>query len=46
MTAMPERFGESHLQFGGLKGSVPGPKEMGADVEFFTRTKTIRVNWS
>lgn len=41
----PPIGGESHLPFGGLKGSALGPKEMGAAVEFFTQSKTIYVDW-
>lgn len=42
----PPIGGESHLPFGGLKGSALGPKEMGAATEFFTRSKTVYVDWS
>ncbi len=42
----PPIGGESHLPFGGLKGSALGPKEMGAAVEFFTQSKTVYVDWS
>jgi alpha-ketoglutaric semialdehyde dehydrogenase len=42
----PPIGGESHLPFGGLKGSALGPKEMGAAAEFFTQSKTVYVDWS
>jgi aldehyde dehydrogenase (NAD+) len=42
----PPIGGESHLPFGGLKGSALGPKEMGAAAEFFTQSKTVYIDWS
>ncbi|CAN5561239.1 aldehyde dehydrogenase family protein [soil metagenome] len=42
----PPIGGESHLPFGGLKGSALGPKEMGAAAEFYTQSKTVYIDWS
>jgi len=37
---------ESHLPFGGLKGSGLGPKELGAVEDFYTQTKTVFIDYS
>jgi aldehyde dehydrogenase (NAD+) len=43
----PTLGGEVHLPFGGVKASGIGPHEQGREaVDFFTRVKTVYINWS